>query len=57
MVLRGSRLGSGKGAFSNEKDVVLWATAGRRGEARRATGMLGLVVPETTARGASEAGS
>lgn len=57
MVLRGSRLGSGKGDFSNEKDVVLWATAGRRGKAHRATGMLGLVVPETTARGASEAGS
>lgn len=57
MVLRGSRLGSGKGAFSNEKDVVLWATAGRREEASRATGMLGLAVPETAARGASEAGS
>lgn len=57
MVLRGLRVGSGKGAFSNEKVIVLWATVGRRGKSRRATGMLELVVSETTARGASEAGS
>lgn len=50
-------MGSGKGAFSNEKVIVLWATVGRRGKSRKATGLLELVVSETTARGASEAGS
>ena len=50
-------MGSGKGAFSNEKVIVLWATVGRRGKSCKATGLLELVVSETTGRGAPEAGS